>query len=526
VGCALLQAVAIITTCLNQVDLIESARPLLPFLGAAFFLLLGLGRLVSLLRRFLGDGPGADRGNALDAPNSEDFPNRRRFTAVINILAFLYVPAALALGVGLTGEVIYGRSTPLLLGLNIAGVAFAFTSIVLLLVSNRLARDPYVGGSLSHKYYDRPVLSTNTALRNRGTDRFEVVLVSILAFGLGGCHVIAPYVTELGLGTQTLAECPPTEESIGDGQATLPQDPPRWTFARHPNRSNHEAPTYIEEDASVPDLRLEGETSFVDEVGARSVAPPSSGQSVWLQMAALTFSAPSLGNELNRLPEIEIVRPSLRPDYAFQFVTPNPPPNLFGTVAQPTRMAPVIWQARVRSGFGEFSRCLDNRDACHANAVNWSNFVRRAEGLEGYDLYMAVNEFVNSSVQFQSDSTLEEVLDEWATPISLISQAEGDCEDFALAKFWLLEMLGVDSSDLYIVVVQDLAVRVPHAFLAVRSGSEIWLLDSRVDRPLSPDEIDGVVPVVTIGDSAAYLHGRPVDPGQPMSMLWDWMPVS
>jgi predicted transglutaminase-like cysteine proteinase len=499
----------------------------LVFLGAAFFLLLGLGRFVSFLRRFFGERPGAEEsGNTLEAPEREDFPNRRRFTAVVDILAVLYIPAALTLGVGLAGEVIYGTSTPLLFGLNVTGVALAFISIVLLLASNRLARDPYVGGSLSHRYYDRPVLSTNTALRNRGTDRFEVVLVSILAFGLGGCHVIAPYVTDLGLGAQVQTECPPTEEIVDDGQAALPQGPPRWTFTRLPNRSNHETSTYIEEEAVVPDLRLEGEAALVDEAHAVAIAPAPSVPSVWLQMAALTFTVPALESELNRMPELEIVRPSLRPDYAIQLGAPNPPPNLFGTVAQPTRMAPVIWQARVRSGFGDFSRCLDERGACNANAVDWSNFVRRAEGLEGFELYMAVNQFVNSSVRFQSDGTLEEVLDEWATPISLISQAEGDCEDFALAKFWLLEMLGVDSSDLYIVVVQDLVVQVPHAFLAVRSGSEVWLLDSRADRPLSPDEIEGVVPVVTIGDSAAYLHGRPIDPGQPMSMLWDWLPIS
>ena len=89
--------------------------------------------------------------------------------------------------------------------------------------------------------------------------------------------------------------------------------------------------------------------------------------------------------------------------------------------------------------------------------------------------------------------SLAAVLDDWVTPASLVNGARGDCEDFALAKFWMLEMLGIDRSDLYVVVVQDEAVHLPHAYLAVRSGGEIWLLDSRTNRPLLPEELEGIV---------------------------------
>jgi len=248
-----------------------------------------------------------------------------------------------------------------------------------------------------------------------------------------------------------------------------------------------------------------------------------------VEMAALAAPGSRMG-DLPR-PEARPDRPVLRPTLNFSrrsdAESPSiPPPNLFGTVAQQTRMAPDFWQLRVRAGLNDFSRCLTERIMCDENAGLWDDFVRSARDLEGFELYLAVNQFVNSVVRFQSDTTMAAVLDDWVTPASLVNGAEGDCEDFALAKFWLLEMLGIDRSNLYVVVVQDEVVSLPHAYLALRDGDQIWLLDSRINRPLQPHELDGIVPVVTIGHAAAYLHGRPIDPGQPMSSVWDILNLS
>lgn len=519
-GVCRLQAVDVIATCLGQEGALAASAPLVLFLSAAFFLLLGLGRLGTLARLVAR----LARGEELTRPTEdvlgyEVSAAERRFAVTVTAIAFLYVPAALALGAGLTAEVIVSHGSPVTLGLELAGLTLAFATMLLLFLANRLARDPRISGGLSHSFNDHPVLSTNAALLNRGTNRFEVVLVILLAVTVGGWQWAGSCFGPLLSASLASANCPPADHATAI-------TPPAFDFARLPARNDPGA---------IPALRLEqdserdpglafGAQALLD-AAPRAEAP---APSVWLQMAALTF--PHSADREYRIVQsaINLVRPALRPTYLFPPGRAVPPPNLFGTVAQQTRMAPAVWQVRVHSGYSDFGRCLEERGDCTPNAGRWADFVSATRGLEGLALYGAVNEFVNTSVRFQADSTLEDVLDDWVTPVSLISTAQGDCEDFALAKFWLLEALGVDRSDLYIVVVQDLVVQLPHAFLAVRDGDDVWLLDSRTNRPLSPDDVEGIVPVITIGDSAAYLHGRPMEPVEetPMSWLMRWLPFS
>jgi len=531
-GGFVLEAAEFLQACLGQQDIIDASKPLLPFLGAAFLLLLGLGRLSNVARLLFGGELDHDSQLDPDTAIAEQTPAAQRFSLVATALAFFYVPAALILGVGLAGEVILGEQTKLVFWLEIVGIALAFVTLALLQASNWMVRDPATGGTLAHRHYDRPVLCTNAALRNRGTNRFEVILVIVAVLGLGGGQVLKPQLNEwLMVG---VPDCPPEDQiqeelSLDEGGALGPL-PLRWAFGRMPSRSNADLALPGQDQLDVPELRLDGETAALDLGTAPAdlmpdvIAPDEAEISVWAQLA---IPSPQMEPtiELNRLidPSLALVRPSQRPRFGAGISPSLPPPDMFGTVTRLTRMTPAVWQVRVHTGIEEFTQCIMERYACDENAVQWSAFVERSRHLEGEELLFAVNQFVNASVQFQSDRTLEEVLDEWATPASLIRQAEGDCEDFALAKFWLLEMLGVDRSDLYIVVVQDLVVRLPHAYLAVRRGSDVLLLDSRTNRLLSPDELDGIVPVVTIGHSASYLHGRPVDDGQPMSFMWEWL---
>jgi len=481
-----LQAVEAIATCLGQQDLAAGAGGFLPFFGAAFLLLLGLGRFAPVFRtQFLATSDEAPAPTTLAA---------RIFPTVANLVAVLYIPAALLLGAGLAGEVILAEPGPLVCWLELAGVGFGLLSIILLLTINMLVRDPYVGGGLARPAYDRPVLCTNAALRRRGTNRFEVVLVTFVVLGLGGWQLGCPYLQTYA--PTATSDCPPTEEPASSPLA-WGQFPPSWDFARLPNRSGEP-----------PELRLGREE-------------PSD---TWRNLAALTFPPSPAVPESQVVPNL--IRPILRPNELYPDAPSVPPPDMFGTVVHPTSMAPTVWQARVHLGYRTFGSCLDEGAECGRYAPQWASFVARHRGNEGVALYDAVNVFVNHAVQFQADTTLEEVLDDWITPETLMQTGEGDCEDFALAKFWLLEYLGVDKDDLYIVVVRDLVVRLPHAYLAVRDGDNVWLLDSRTDGLLTPDELEGIVPVITIGDTAAYLHGRPADPETPMSFLWEWLPFS
>jgi len=182
-------------------------------------------------------------------------------------------------------------------------------------------------------------------------------------------------------------------------------------------------------------------------------------------------------------------------------------PNLFGTVAVATSAAPNGWVEHVGLAADEFANCIAT-SGC-GNSATWRNAVERIQALPLRDRLARANSFVNNAIRFRSDISATGQRDSWITPTELFRTGRGDCEDFALAKYWLLRAAGVPEEDMYIMVVSDLIARADHAYLAVRVGNGFVLLDSRSDAVQSPNQVDDITPLITVGARGAYLHGRP-----------------
>jgi predicted transglutaminase-like cysteine proteinase len=95
--------------------------------------------------------------------------------------------------------------------------------------------------------------------------------------------------------------------------------------------------------------------------------------------------------------------------------------------------------------------------------------------------------------------------DYWAVPREFLPRG-GDCEDFVLAKYFSLRLLGYGVDELRVVVVQDTNLRVPHAVLAVARGGDTWILDNQVQQVRSHRDIVHYAPVYSINDRQWWLH--------------------
>jgi len=222
-------------------------------------------------------------------------------------------------------------------------------------------------------------------------------------------------------------------------------------------------------------------------------------------------SAPARLAIAPRLTRPERRAPDVRPE---QTPAPNEAPrrapllpNLFGTVAVATGTAPDGWVDHVGLAANEFATCIAT-SGC-GNSATWRNAVDRIEALPLRDRLARANRFVNNAIRFRSDISATGQRDSWITPAELFRTGTGDCEDYALAKYWLLRAAGVPEEDMYIMVVADLIARADHAYLAVRVGNGFVLLDSRTDAILSPSQVDDISPLITVSARGAYLHGRP-----------------
>lgn len=87
-----------------------------------------------------------------------------------------------------------------------------------------------------------------------------------------------------------------------------------------------------------------------------------------------------------------------------------------------------------------------------------SAFLRRLEAARGREAetLRLVNAAINGQVKWVDDQDHWGSPDYWATPAESIASAGGDCEDFSLAKYYLLKELGVPIQRLRITYVRAL----------------------------------------------------------------------
>ena len=97
--------------------------------------------------------------------------------------------------------------------------------------------------------------------------------------------------------------------------------------------------------------------------------------------------------------------------------------------------------------------------------------------------------------------------DYWATPAETVGSHGADCEDFAIAKYYLLKELGVPLERLRITYVRALKLSEAHMVLAYypRPDAEPLVLDN-VDRRVRPaSERTDLVPVYSFNDDEAVI---------------------
>lgn len=99
----------------------------------------------------------------------------------------------------------------------------------------------------------------------------------------------------------------------------------------------------------------------------------------------------------------------------------------------------------------------------------WQNFLsgRALDAQAARELtYLArVNDYFNR-VRFVPDPQHWGIDDYWATPAEFFASGGGDCEDYAIAKYFALKELGVPTTRLRITYVTSSLVREAHMVLA------------------------------------------------------------
>lgn len=146
-----------------------------------------------------------------------------------------------------------------------------------------------------------------------------------------------------------------------------------------------------------------------------------------------------------------------------------------------------------------------------------------------------VNLFVNRRVSFVSDTVAWGQADYWSTPLETLSRGLGDCEDYAIAKYFILTAAGMPASRLRLVYVRALlpasasapAVSQAHMVLAYYADNEAepQILDNLVSDIRPASKRSDLTPVFSFNGEGLWTGAGSQPAGDPRARLSRWRDV-
>ena len=100
--------------------------------------------------------------------------------------------------------------------------------------------------------------------------------------------------------------------------------------------------------------------------------------------------------------------------------------------------------------------------AARQRIAEWAALLNTPSQGTIQDKLKQVNQFFNARMAFRDDIVVWKQQDYWATPIEFLRKGAGDCEDFALAKYFTLREMGVPANQLRMTYVKALELNQAH----------------------------------------------------------------
>ncbi|MBO6827891.1 MAG: transglutaminase-like cysteine peptidase, partial [Sneathiella sp.] len=97
------------------------------------------------------------------------------------------------------------------------------------------------------------------------------------------------------------------------------------------------------------------------------------------------------------------------------------------------------------------------------------------------------------------------VKDYWAIPKEFFPKF-GDCEDYAITKYFTLRALGWKAEDMEIVILQDLNLRIAHAILVVKFEGKKMVLDNQIGLVVDSKRIRHYRPIYSVNENGWWRY--------------------
>ena len=147
----------------------------------------------------------------------------------------------------------------------------------------------------------------------------------------------------------------------------------------------------------------------------------------------------------------------------------------------------------------------------------WRILIDQTRSLPESEKVKRINEFINQHIAFRDDQELWGQADYWATPLETLGRGAGDCEDFTIAKYVTLKLLGIPIERMRLIYVRAQIggphSRVSQAHMVLgyypKPGDEPMILDNLVTDIYPASRRDDLTPVFSFNSEGLWVGQSP-----------------
>ena len=219
------------------------------------------------------------------------------------------------------------------------------------------------------------------------------------------------------------------------------------------------------------------------------------------------------------------------------------------------RLGPAVWRLGLRLGLGLLMSLVMLASVWHASVLAWdgerillaarrygpqaTEAVQLLQGVvqqalttkDDWRRLSLINTFFNQRIQYRDDIDVWGQVDYWASPLEALQKGAGDCEDYAIGKYFTLVAMGVPHRQLRMVYVRadrGGGLVQPHMVLAFypTPTADPWVLDSLIPDVRRASQRPDLQPVFSFNADALWEGSGGVTlAGHPAERLSRWREV-
>jgi predicted transglutaminase-like cysteine proteinase len=203
----------------------------------------------------------------------------------------------------------------------------------------------------------------------------------------------------------------------------------------------------------------------------------------------------------------------------------------------PSRVAALLWGLLTFTGasaawdaarMAQAAQSLGPEGVQAAQALQ--PLLQKAAALDDAHRLEPVNDFFNRRVRFTSDLDHLGVADDWSSPLQTLARGRGDCEDYAIGKYFSLLAAGTPQSRLRLVYVRAQTAQGVQAHMVLAwyatPQSDPLILDNLVPDLRPASARSDLVPVFSFNGQGLWQGVAGASAGDPLARLSRWRDVS